>query len=686
MQQQQWAGVLLGAVVAFTAAADTTDVDKLSGVSGYSPSGADLTLAVVVDNGASLLVVIGISGADANRLVNTVKLVDTPAIDPEPVLDFVRVGYEDSTDWDIRVEIWKLDNKQFEVNGGDETEYDEIQIDFPVGNAQTYAYAFELGDQNAVDIVRLFAADQDASGTVHNIDPFVLEPDAMVISAHLYTNGLGVTASGNRTEDWDKALGTEGFYVQHATPNAADTHEMKVTTNVDVDSITCGVIIRSEWDIIHTPAGSPGTLGDASTAGWWLEGLTATSDGTRQDINNNWGAYITQNKATWLRGNICDGNSNGNNRDIGDENDGHDLDPTDFSPLNPDRERHFEDYLTGLEENLDNTLDPFSGIHRHISSWNTYGGVVVWDLEFFCLDYGGNGSQTGTKWGPPDAFDPTAEGTEMVEWEYDAAVRYYWERVHQWFLHVYTNEGVEALIFYHHPQQPTKSQGLDENWAGRPWQDDSHWIYKMQGAFDGHCYAPIRLGPDNAVDIKTWCRNVFENFQSIADELNVYSYVSHFPSRPGFEGYQSAVCVRAIIDASDAIRNALPTAWTDFDEFYYGGIPLGRNWNDSFVVVSVDLANDEFRIDGDQVFEFDPFDTTIEIQDSAQNNGTYTISVSGVSYDGGSDKTVIPVDEEIQGTFTPLGNLITPAKDVADFVSWWKDILVGQLADKYDTP
>ena len=116
-----------------------------------------------------------------------------------------------------------------------------------------------------------------------------------------------------------------------------------------------------------------------------------------------------------------------------------------------------------FEERLDG-CGAFLGFERAPNDWSNYNGLVIWDLEYFPLDWDGSKAGSVTpRWGPQGTvYDPT---NEMVEWEYDAAVRYFWERVHQWFVHVKASQ-VEAFVMYQHPQRPTASQGLDNEWDG----------------------------------------------------------------------------------------------------------------------------------------------------------------------------------------------------------------------------
>jgi len=681
-------------------AIDSTANDSDSG-------GGDLTLtSFTVTDGDGLIVMAAVDGADGSRDVDCVTL-HAPAFPYPDDLPFIEIGRIDGDDTgangqDHLLTFWKLDNRAFVEQSVNETHYTEVLIDFTDGGNITYGFVYVLSEQMPDGMLRNWEEIAHNNQTMHGITGFVLEPDAMIISAHFWSAGGSRTASVSETPaDWNPNDGTSGLALQHAVPNAAGNKTMSVSfIGGTADTLNAALVVRSANDIDHTPGHTPGTLGDGGSGGYWLEGLIAQREATqgtgdREDISE-WGVTHT-GKATWIRGDMADGKASSAYRRLtSSQSPGtNEINMTAFSPLNPDREELFAMYLAGLIEDLNDALAS-DETHRHIgeltNGWADYTGLVVWDLEMFCLHYGGR--PEGTNWGPSNVFDPDEAG--MLDWEYNAACRYYWERVHQWFVEIFA-ENVMALVFYHHPQGPrSPNEGLEQggyngiDFQGMPWQDQINWVFKMQGAFDGHVYpmAPLTDG-----QIEPWCTNVLENFRHIYnDEVGVYCYVTNWPSRPQIEAYQTAAAVEKIIDADDAIRNLEEDEYTHFDALYMGVVGLGHDWGDEFAITAVTIGtlgvSSSATVAGEVANKFDPVDL-LEISGSYMGLNDHDDYVVDYVAEPFGDTVVYFNDAagpSIVTSTTPLGDLLAPAKTVDDFVAWWGNIFEDVWTAKFDPP
>jgi len=359
---------------------------------------------------------------------------------------------------------------------------------------------------------------------------------------------------------------------------------------------------------------------------------------------------------------------------------------TDFDP---DREAKWDAYEAGLKAALEESdgegfrygqifdgggaFDP--------DDWTEFRGVAQWDHEDYFMNF--QGAVAGHM-----AFDPTGI---MLDWEYNAACRYVWERTHRWFTEVFAPD-VEALIFYHHPWQPNKSQGLMEGWAGHPEQDDLAWLYKMQGAFDGHCYPPHALGyphpdePEEADDIHDWVRNVLENFEGMQDTgghaEGLFCYVTLWPSRPGGETFHSPESLTQMIDS---IADMWDGGWTDFNVCMMGLPGLGGADRDKYPIHGYPTTTKvRIILNGDpgpaltKRFQFDPRFETFKIEGTIGGNNNRQF---WWDFDANGYPDVVDIDDDwfcdlkiVGDSFNQSaqgGHVIRRAKTWTNFVDWW---------------
>ena len=731
---------------------DTTDVSIFDTDMAFDSNGGNITLDDVdTQTGCGIIVIAAVDADDGDRDVLSVTLKDT-SLQPAVDLTFVQIGRIDSDDVlgdddNHLLTFWKLDNKAFDLAGTQESQYDEIEITFDQSGTvnETYAFAYVLIDQMGDDLIRNWEEIEISSGLTHEITDLVLEPDALIISAHFWQATGTRTITFSDDDDWNQhhnegGAGSSGLAIQHDAPNAAANKTMSISTGAigqEADSIAAAVVIRSDEDILHTPSHTPGTLDTGQTVHYFFEGFTANNKGrsdtdghwspasytmlSRDEMDGKWGSNIEPDRATWVPTHICEGNQQGNHLILTGKTsnlEDWEINIMAFSPLNPDREENWDRHIAGVEEDL-NASDDNGEMHEHLS-WGSYTGVVIWDFERFCIDYdGAPGAPGSTGWGGPHVYDVSVNSDP--EWAYDAACRYYWERLHQWFVEVFATN-VEALILYHHPQQPrSRQEGLEVGgtygqggpgggpitwlgvWderdtdnapvnGGETWQDDIAWVYKMQGAFDGHCYPMIALGVgDDENEFDVWVTNVMENFESVADTYNVYCYVTLWPGRPSFNGYKSEITMLEEISAIDRMRGPIG-GWEDFDVIIYGPVGIGATQGtdtdaDPQVMIDYDItdwdaANDEIKIAGHWKWEFDPFDGG-----SAKwriDGGTGNVDDLEINFGSGdipdwpdeegtppNDKTVIQFTTDLGAEPSSHGNFQQPNKTITDFLNWW---------------
>ena len=173
---------------------------------------------------------------------------------------------------------------------------------------------------------------------------------------------------------------------------------------------------------------------------------------------------------------------------------------------------------------------------------------------------------------------------DVPEWEYNAAARYYWEKLHQWFTEEFAPK-VEALIHYQYPQQPTKPERLEssETWTGKWWDQDSvsedsevAWLYKMQGGFDGHVYPMIQLDWDagEVTDMVHERDRELPRQHRIIGQRKPLRLRDDLERQAEFTGYHPWEALKDLIQVIDDARNAWSTPWTNFDAMIYG--PIGH--------------------------------------------------------------------------------------------------------------
>ena len=716
------------AILAMSAPVHASDVVIEHQANAFDTSGNDFDLSINlgtnVEDGDGLIVLVGINAADAQRRINSVKLKDAIGGTGRSDLAFTRVGFidDDDTGDDMLIEIYKLNNRTFITTSDFEDDYDRVDVDFPEsGNINyTFAHIVIMSNQDGDGMVRNFQSDEEEGQTSHNVDTFVLEPDALVLTATIWTNGaLTTDFSTGETESWDQPVNNnqDGFFVHHdfpgiPVPEGEAYKDMIATSSAAADTVSASVVIRSAGDITCTH-GTPGTAAD--TGQYWLEGMprndnvitsaaeiwkTNPSQTSKDHDDLEYGSNITEGQFIYIPRWMAKGKNTYDTFGIGE-----DLGIMDFSPLVADREAKWDSYIAGLKEILedsDDSGDRFGqlfGGQGQPEFITEFEGVVQWDHEDYFMNFDGADGPDGAEGRGHMKYDPhnTEDNTDDDEWEYNAACRYFWERLHQWLTEDFAPD-VEAFVFYHHPWQPLADQANEpsDNWAGQPEDDQLKWLFSLQGSFDGHCYPPHALGypadQDEEDAIHTWVTKVLENFETMqgltGHAPGLFCYVTIWPSRPNGATLHSPESLTQLIDAVADMRDG---GWTDFDISMNGVPGLGGGGATNYNIAGYDDDNqtgvfDQVRIvlggatgpAGTKRFEFDPRFEQFKIEDTSgtpDNDGIYDWDFDngypGLESDGGLFYCdLLAVGDTFNSSATG-GHVIRRAYTWNDFLVFW---------------
>ena len=231
----------------------------------------DLTLdGLNISDGDGILCIVGISANDGHRTVDGVEIQDTTGggqqHDP---IEFIFVGENDNSSLGLRLSVWKLDNKLIESTEGD---WEQIVVDFPTDSEgdvdHVYAYVSALTNQMPDNMVYRLVSNSEGTGTTaHAVNTFVLEPDAMVMTAHLWNNGSANTDFNTIgfTPRWEEEIGHERRHLhlfrhaEHPYTDHRAEQDMIANCSADCTSVSGVGGDRSDADIECTH-GTPGTL------------------------------------------------------------------------------------------------------------------------------------------------------------------------------------------------------------------------------------------------------------------------------------------------------------------------------------------------------------------------------------------------------------------------------------------
>jgi len=710
--------------------ADLTDVDVNDGDSATS-TGADLVVTgISLTDGQGLIAIVGVAD-DNTPTINSVKAFSGFSTERAT---FIKVG--DVEAHDMLLAVYKCDNKSIEdYDGNPNASVDIVKVDGDGSASHLVCWVGAIREQDQHDMIRNLQTATVGSGVNHGVDDvFCLEPNARVLCATFWNNGSSAVdfnkAAGMEQEhfEWEESGGgdDEGMYIfsdHPAIPVPATTDpfiDMDCTSSgalAGCQSVNVAIVLRSD-EFINATHGAPATVATVGPTGaqYWLEGM-ARNDKVLPDEDDIWeedpddhvpkdrddldyGDNITEEKFIWIHQSICEGEDGTGKKSFG-------LNKTlkimGFSPLAADREADWAAYQAGLEAAL---LDSDGENQRYgqifdgggafdPDDWTQFRGVVQWDHEDFFMNFDGADGGGDQDRGHME-YDPLNEDDETNDapWEYDAACRYFWERVHQWFTEVFAPD-VEALIFYHHPWQPLAGDADGGGpWNGQPEDDQLEWLFRLQGSFDGHCYPPHALGyPEDASEeqkIHNWVSNVLGYFETMQDTNGIaedlFCYVTLWPSRPGGATFHSPGSLTQMIDA---IADAWDGGWEEVNVAMLGVPGLGGNGAEKYPIKGYDQetggAWTEVRIElggasgpaGTRKFQFDPRFEEIMLDGTTNgNDGHYNWD-----FDNGWPMGVLDTDARwycdiqiVGDTFTPFstgGDVIRRARTWDNWIEFW---------------